>query len=277
MIAAPFAALLAAGAVALGEHTNRRWLGFLPDDVPRSARKQHHRPVPLAGVLLLPAVAPWLVASAAWWPLVALTTATVLGFVDDRGKETGRELGWRSKAVGLAVASAAGAAAVASPTLEPEAFALATLLVFVLANAINFLDNMNGVAAALTAVIALALAQRIGGPPWLASVGFAALGFLPFNWPSARVFLGDAGAYLFGVAVGIGAAGAARHEPSALWCTAVPLADFVQVVIARTALGVPPWVGDRRHLTHIVHHLGAPRAAVAPLFAALAWLLTRIR
>ena len=49
-----------------------------------------------------------------------------------------------------------------------------------------------------------------------------------------------------------------------------PLVDFVQVVIARIVLAVPPWVGDRRHLTHILQNLGIARVAIAPIFAAVA-------
>jgi hypothetical protein len=35
-------------------------------------------------------------------------------------------------------------------------------------------------------------------------------------------------------------------------------------------LAVPPWVGDRRHLTHILQNLGIARVAIAPIFAAVA-------
>jgi len=82
--------------------------------------------------------------------------------------------------------------------------------------------------------------------------------------------LGDSGAYLLGIATSTVAARAAVLDPWALAAVAVPFLDFTQVVIARIALGLAPWVGDRRHLTHIVHHRGVPRWAIAPLFAAVA-------
>ena len=57
---------------------------------------------------------------------------------------------------------------------------------------------------------------------------------------------------------------------------ALLLGDFVQVITARLILGVAPWVGDRRHLTHIVQNLGLPRPLVAPLFALVAAALILI-
>ena len=61
-----------------------------------------------------------------------------------------------------------------------------------------------------------------------------------------------------------------RREPLWLLAVAVPLTDFMQVVLMRLIIGVPPWVGDRRHLTHIAQNLGLHRVTIAPLFAALA-------
>ncbi len=84
------------------------------------------------------------------------------------------------------------------------------------------------------------------------------------------MFLGDAGAYLLGIVVATAVARASVADYRPLLAVAVQLADFAQVVIARVILGLAPWVGDRRHLTHIVHHVGVPRVVIAPLFAAIA-------
>ena len=99
------------------------------------------------------------------------------------------------------------------------------------------------------------------------AAAWSALAFLPWNWPRPRLFLGDSGAYALGLLVGAHSLPWANHQLAAV---AVQCADFVQVVVARLVLGVPPWVGDRRHLTHVVQNLGLPRIAVAPLFAAIA-------
>ena len=60
---------------------------------------------------------------------------------------------------------------------------------------------------------------------------------------------------------------------AALAPVAVPVLDFAQVVAARLYLGFLPWIGDRRHLTHIAMNTGLPQVWVAPVFASLAAVL----
>lgn len=273
MIAAGWAAAASTVALAAGDAWNRHVRGWLPDDPPRPGRKQHARPMPLAGVLLLPAVAPWLCAAGAWWTLGAAAIATAVGFADDRGKERGPGLDWRWKAAGLALAAAAGATAVLPPTSEPLAWLGVAVFVFVLTNATNFLDNTDGVAAGLAAT---SLFAQSGGHGWVGAAAFAALAFVPWNWPRPRLFLGDGGAYCLGVLCAVAVAPEARTDWTALAAVAVPLVDFTQVVLARLWLGLPPWVGDRRHLTHIVQHLGVPRVLTAPLFCGAAWAVAAL-
>jgi UDP-N-acetylmuramyl pentapeptide phosphotransferase/UDP-N-acetylglucosamine-1-phosphate transferase len=272
MIAPAWALLLATGLLALGDATNRRWFGFLPDDPPRPGRKQHARPIPLAGVLLLPAVLPWLIAERSWYLLAAACLATALGFGDDREKERGEGLDWRIKGIGLLFAAALAATAVANPLAAPATWAAAALLVFVLTNATNFLDNTDGVAAALSATSLLLLGSTFGGG-WQIAAGCAALAFVPWNWPTPRLFLGDSGAYLLGLLVGAGVSAPTMANLDALLMVAVQLADFAQVIVARLWIGHPPWVGDRRHLTHIAQNLRLPRRLVAPTFAVIAMVV----
>lgn len=276
MIAPAWAAAVAAAALFVGDQLNRRLVGWLPDDVPRPGRKAHRRPVPLAGVMLAPVVIGFAVAAELWWLAGAVAIAAGVGFADDRKKERGGALAdggvdWRVKAVALLCAAGLVATTVADPSGDPWRWAAALGLTFVLINAVNFLDNTDGVTAGTAAAALLGLGLVALSPGATATVtlaaGFAALGFLPFNWPYPRLFLGDSGAYTLGVSVGYAAVQAGSAAPAWLLAVAVPLADFTQVVLMRIALGVPPWVGDRRHLTHIAQNLGLPRAAVAPLFA----------
>lgn len=273
MIAPANAALIATGLLWLGDFVNRRWFGWLPDDPPRPGRKQHARPMPLAGVLLCPVLAGFLLADASraigWTGAGAIVVAAAVGFLDDRGKERQHGLDWRAKALGLLLASALAASAVASPVDSPLAWCAAAALAFVLANAVNFLDNTDGVAAGLCAVGLLALDSPAA---WPAAAGFTALAFVPWNWPRPRLFLGDAGAYALGIALALAIAEGWHAGGRSLAIAAVPLVDFAQVVAVRLWLRHPPWVGDRRHLTHVVLHLGAPHVAIAPLFALVALL-----
>ena len=279
MIEPWWAAAIVAGSVLLGDQVNRRLVGWLPDDPPRPGRKSHARPIPLAGVLLAPGLLAWCAAFEAWLLLAAIVVAAAVGFEDDRRKEHAGPLDdggldWRVKAGCLLVAAGLVATALHDPVEAPQRWAAAFGLTFVLTNAVNFLDNTDGVAAGLAASMLLTLGfggGATGSTQALAlAAGFAALGFLPFNWPNPRLFLGDGGAYALGLCVSYTELQAASAELRWLLAVAVPLIDFTQVVLMRLVIGVPPWVGDRRHLTHIAQNLGLHRTAVAPLFVALA-------
>jgi len=275
MIDAHWAAGIAAATIAAGEFCNRRIIGWLPDDPPRPGRKLHARPIPLAGVLIVPTILAWCIADHAWLPLAAIVVVAALGFEDDRRKEHSGPLDdggldWRIKAVGLAVGAGLIAATVHDPLTAPWQFAIAFMLTFVLTNAINFLDNMDGVATSLAASTLLFLGLGRPAASWVPASGYAALGFLFWNWPRARLFLGDGGAYALGLCASYAIVQTMDAEPLLLLAVAVPLIDFVQVVCARIWLAHPPWVGDRRHLTHIVNNLGLKKVYVAPLFAVVA-------
>lgn len=273
-----FAAVAAAALFAVALWVNRHRLGFLPEDPPSLPRKLHDRSIPLAGVLLAPAALPWLWLGATdWREPAALLLACATGFADDLGKERRDGLDWRLKGALLLVAALLGSAATTAPLALPWQWLLAAAFAFIVCNAVNFLDNMNGVALALSAVALLALGDA-AAPHWTA-LGCAALGVLPCNWPRARMFLGDAGAYLLGLACALAALRGWRQDggAAALWPLALPLADFAQVVAARLWLQLPPWVGDRRHLTHLLHHRGVPAWAIAPLLAATAVALAALR
>jgi UDP-N-acetylmuramyl pentapeptide phosphotransferase/UDP-N-acetylglucosamine-1-phosphate transferase len=267
MIAVLVAAAAGAAATGLGELTNRRWRGWLPDDPPGPGRKQHGRPIPLAGIVLLLVLVPWLMALGAWLLAAAVAVAGGIGYLDDRGKERRKDLDWRWKAVALLLASGLVVAdhrALHSGLWE---MTLALTLAFVLVNATNFLDNTDGVATALSATSLLMLT---GGQGPAAPIAGAALGFLPWNWPRARVFLGDSGAYCLGIAVAWALLTRWHNGPHCLAGVAVQMFDFFQVITARLVIGVAPWIGDRRHLTHIAQNWGVRRSLVAPLFATLA-------
>lgn len=244
----------------------RRWLPrLLPLDRPDTGRKDHAAPMPLAGIVLLP----FLVLAAPDQPsMAAVALAGACGFLDDHLKRQGGGLDWRLKGAWLATTSlltALGAAGAAAD--QPGTLVLALLFAFAVANAVNFLDCMDGVCLMLCATILLGIG---GTESALAAAGFALLGALPWNWPRPRMFLGDAGALATGTLV----AAACLHRGEALsgvlLPVLVPLADFTQVVAVRLATGQPPWVGDKRHLPHRLAGLGLPRTLVPMVLALVA-------
>jgi UDP-GlcNAc:undecaprenyl-phosphate/decaprenyl-phosphate GlcNAc-1-phosphate transferase len=110
----------------------------------------------------------------------------------------------------------------------------------------------------------------------------ALLGFLPYNFPRAKAFLGDAGSHLVGYLLAVLAILPHFYTPghprilatlSPLLILAVPLADLVQVVIVRWRSGRPFYLGDTRHLSHRLVQLGlSPTHAVLLLWLAAAML-----
>jgi len=102
-----------------------------------------------------------------------------------------------------ALAAAVLALAVAGISGNLGVSVIAFVAVMVLTNVWNFMDGINGIAATQAALVAGGLILVVGGIwMWVALALFAAcLGFLPFNFPRARIFLGDVGSGALGYAI----------------------------------------------------------------------------
>ena len=166
-------------------------------------------------------------------------------------------------------------------------YAITILWIITLINAFNFMDNMNGLCAGLAAIGAwyFGLIAVADGQYLVASIAFLAfgalLGFLPYNFPNARAFLGDAGSHLLGYVLAVLAILPHFYTPRhprrwavlmPLLVLAVPLLDLVWVVALRWRIGQPFYQGDTNHLSHRVVRLGlSPTRAVL-----IIWLLSAI-
>lgn len=219
---------------------------------------------------------------------------TLLGALDDR-----HELKPLPKFAGqLLIAFAVAAACKRITLFVPSAvfsYAITILWLVTVINAFNFMDNMNGLCAGLGAIGALlfALLAAAAGEYLVAITGFlmcgALLGFLPWNFPHAKAFLGDAGSHLVGYLLAVMAILPhfyTKHNPdrlavlSPLLVLFVPLADLAQVSVFRTLNQKPFWIGDTNHLSHrlVRHGLGRTQAVLliwflaAAIGAAACWL-----
>lgn len=129
-------------------------------------------------------------------------------------------------------------------------------------NSLNLLDGIDGLATtigiilcATISVIAVFMSQPAVAVVAAVFVG-SLLGFLPFNFPPARMFLGDAGSMLIGLVVGTlaiggsmkGPATVAMAAPLAIW--ALPIFDSVAAIIRRKLSGRSIYATDRGHLHH---------------------------
>jgi len=165
--------------------------------------------------------------------------------------------------------------------------------IVVIVNAVNFIDNMDGLAAGIGAVAALCfMVATILNGQWFIASALALLagslgGFLVWNIPPARIFMGDGGSLFVGYILACLAARTtfvdAAHPDFALgtaWygvfmpllVLAVPLYDGVYVTVWRLRRGRSPFVGGNEHISHRLVQLGlSKRRAVVVL-----WLLTAV-
>ena len=153
-------------------------------------------------------------------------------------------------------------------------YAITILWILTVINAFNFLDNMNGLCAGLGATGALhfAFIAAADDQYLVALIAFltfgALLGFLPYNFPRARAFLGDAGSHLVGYLLAVLAIlphfYTVRHPRRwavviPLLILAVPLLDMVWVVVLRWRIGQPFYQGDTNHISHRLVRRGFSR------------------
>ncbi len=230
-----------------------------------------------------------------WWLIVlGGLVLHVTGVIDDR-----RALGpWTKFSVQLGVAATVVIVADLRLVTALDLFGpmgTATSAVFTVVwivavcNAINFLDNMDGLAGGVAAIASgVFLAATILNDQWFVAAAFALLcggllGFLTLNVPPARIFMGDGGSLLVGWMLAVLTVRTTFVDPNdpafalgtawygvlmPLVVLAVPMYDLVSVSLLRIAQGRSPLVGDQQHLSHRLVWLGlSKRAAVVVIWA----------
>ena len=150
--------------------------------------------------------------------------------------------------------------------------------IVVVTNAMNLIDGLDGLTAGTGAIIAGTLgvicyqAGQVGGLLIAAVTMGALLGFLPFNFPPARIFLGDAGALFIGFALAIVAVEGYRKAALLtfvvpLLALAVPLLDTGLSIIRRLRAGKGIFSADKMHIHHLLlAREGSHRRAVLWLY-----------
>jgi UDP-GlcNAc:undecaprenyl-phosphate GlcNAc-1-phosphate transferase len=143
-------------------------------------------------------------------------------------------------------------------------------------NAINLLDNMDGLAAGVACVAALfqaiffQLESRVAAASGSLALAGALLGFLIFNWNPASIFMGDCGALFVGYTLATLAIETSREHTGGLLSTLatpllvmlVPIFDTTFVTLARLLKGQPVSRGGRDHTSHrlVASGLSEPKA-----------------
>jgi UDP-GlcNAc:undecaprenyl-phosphate GlcNAc-1-phosphate transferase len=170
--------------------------------------------------------------------------------------------------------------------------------VIALTNAINFIDGLDGLAAGVVAIgsgsLALYGVRLMGlgllpmdnlGPLVAVIACGICLGFLPFNFNPARIFMGDAGALLLGVLMAASTMVIGGRVPTTVptsgvtffffaplfipfFILGVPIVDMAFAFIRRTARGLSFHTPDKEHIHHRLLRLGhGPRRTVLILWA----------
>ena len=202
--------------------------------------------------------------------LLPLGLALALGIVDDaRPIAPGTRLA-AQVVIGLA-------AAAVMPVRLPGALGLAAvvLVVIVLVNGVNMIDGLDGLAAGVALTSALGFAVVLNGEARTFALALACAlgGFLVFNRPPARVYLGDGGAYLVGAALAVLLAMAwYADRPLAvsigsLPLVALPAAELGFAVLRRFRSGSRLLAGDRGHIYDQLVDRGRSRVEAAGAYA----------
>ena len=158
--------------------------------------------------------------------------------------------------------------------LGPLSVAVTWLWIVGITNAMNLLDGVDGVVGGIgfiTSMVMVAVAaqfpDRAAAVVLLAGLGGAALGFLRYNFNPSRIFMGDAGAYLFGYTLAavslLGtlkvSAGASLVAP--LLILGLPILDTARVVFSRLSRRISPTTPEKNHIHHLLYARYGARGA----------------
>lgn len=245
----------------------------------------HSQPIPLLGGLaifiafLIPYLFFFRGSDTFWVLLLGSLLSVTLGVFDDR-----RHMKPSSKLIGQIVIACLtiGFGVKFSSEIPPLIGLPLTLLWIVgMMNALNLMDNMDGLASGIAAISALSLCVETfvsGNFPIALLMSFvigATLAFLRYNFAPARIFMGDSGSMLLGYLLSVGAILQANHSvPNVVMTLAipvlilsVPIFDTTFVTLARKLNQRPISQGGRDHTSHRLVAFGlSERKAVLTLY-----------
>jgi UDP-GlcNAc:undecaprenyl-phosphate GlcNAc-1-phosphate transferase len=308
--------LSAAGAVALVTPLVR-WIAVRVGAIDQpSDRKVHPKPTPTIGgvailmgalvglgvAYLIPSFrAVYRESSELQGALIAALAITFVGLVDDlRALSAPAKVAGQVLAAGILILNSVqllffwfptqGVVSLGSDVAVP----LTVAWVLVMVNAINLIDGLDGLAAGIVAIAASAFFAWLMLTPATfpsssttaallsAIVAGAALGFLPYNFHPARIFMGDSGSMLLGLLLaaatisGVGRSIQPSRGDIAAFSIpvlipaivlAVPLADVALAIIRRIRKGRPIFAPDKEHIHHQLRKIGhTDRKAVFTMY-----------
>lgn len=274
-------------------------------DQPDGHRKLHARAIPLGGglaviaSLMIVCGLAFLVSPAFrdgvtehLLPLLSLVLATCLlcaiGFIDDLQGIRGRQK-LLAQLVAALIVAASGTSierlVLFDHVFEMGIFAIPVTCLWLLAvvNAVNLIDGADGLATTVCIIISVTfavMAEMLGHPTEsliATALAGSLLGFLFYNRPPAKIFLGDAGSMAIGLLLGVLAIRSSLKGPAtitlasatAIW--AVLFFDVAMAIARRKLTGRSFYTVDRGHIHHVLQHRGfGPVATIAIIGGACA-------
>ena len=277
LLAATSAFIVSAAAVGwLASRGPRTWLVDHPNQ-----RSLHVRPVSRAGGIgILAGLAAGLVLAALsetfvrghGWVLAGAVLIACISFADDiRSVSAAIRLVFHLAAAGCVVLAGLSVERLTFPggalALGPVVGSVFTVLfVAWLVNLYNFMDGLDGLAGGMATIgfgtLALLCAHR--GPATLVAVGSvtaaASLGFLLFNFPPAKIFMGDLGSSLLGFLAAVLMLWGEQSASVPLWISALVFSPFIVdatvTLVRRVLAGERPWQAHRGHFYQRLARLG---------------------
>lgn len=273
-------------------------------DHPDGTRKLHARPTPVAGgpIILL---GTFVAITVGWFlggvsgqvlpeqfaqHLGLLTAATLicaLGILDDFGRLRGRYK-FLGQCVIVAIVIFTGTKVdritlYEGMTVELGVFGFLFTAFWLLGaiNSLNLLDGMDGLLTTIGLITSLAFAglaylnQFWATACVAASLAGTLLGFLRFNFPPAKIFLGDSGSMLIGLVIGLLGIQSSMKEIATVSLAAplalliLPIFDTLAAIVRRKLTGRSIYDVDRGHLHHRMSSSGFSNVSVLGMIAAL--------
>jgi UDP-GlcNAc:undecaprenyl-phosphate/decaprenyl-phosphate GlcNAc-1-phosphate transferase len=263
----------------------------LVDNPAGDSLKIHRKPIPYlgGGAVLLGMLAGFPLSLPGGLPYAASAGILLIfgvGLVDD-ARQIKPGLRFLFQLLAGALVLAAGF----SVNVIPFLWAVVPLTLFYIAgaiNAVNVIDGMDGLAAGTGIVSCLGFmaAGIIIGDGWLTSLAgillAALLGFLPYNFNPAKVFLGDAGSGFIGMVLGLMAvrlssqAYAWHRFGAAILIIGIPVFDLAFAITRRKLSGKPVFAGDRSHIYDVLERKGLSQKMVWSIMMSAAAVLAGI-
>jgi UDP-GlcNAc:undecaprenyl-phosphate GlcNAc-1-phosphate transferase len=223
--------------------------------------------------------------------LVGCLGIAAVGFLDDLGRLRTFRVKLLTQVVGAVVLVSFDIAfrhvtipVVGAVDLGWWGYPLTVVWLVALMNIVNFMDGLDGLAAGTAAIAAFffALITFLEGSYFVYFVSIvllaSTLGFFVFNFPRARIFMGDVGSQFLGFCFAAMAVIAAEHDASATSLLVMPLLffhfifDCVFTFLRRVRSGEPVTQAHRSHLYQLLNRLGASHPRVTLIHCAMATL-----